>query len=120
MQGGLDRMYVPVPPAPPPQGATTPGIDSSALARALPRMGWLSSTSGRSTTSLAVRSSTLNVLEWHPVTVTGRLRARTAIGGLAGRMVTLQILGHGGWSSAAVARTGRSGDFRLRFVPRRI
>jgi hypothetical protein len=67
-----------------------------------------------------VRSSTLDVLLGHPVTVTGALRANRAPGGAAGRLVELQALGGGGWRTLAQARTAGTGTFRLRLTARRI
>jgi hypothetical protein len=113
-------MYVPAPPAPPAVGVGTPKVQTTALGPAIPKAGWLTATSSRTSTTLAVRGSTLNVLQWHPVTITGTLRARRAPGGVAGRVITLQAFSGGGWSTVAVARTGRTGVFRLRAVPRRI
>jgi hypothetical protein len=72
------------------------------------------------TARLAVRGSTLNVLQSHTVTVTGRLGVRHTVAPLAGRMVTLQALRGNGWNTVAIARTGARGTFRLHFVPRRI
>jgi hypothetical protein len=72
-------MYVPAPPATPAIGFEGVGVASSAIARELPRVGWPANTTTTTTASLAVRSSTLNVLESHPVTVMAgtRLRSRT-------------------------------------------
>jgi rare lipoprotein A len=115
-------MYVPAPPAPPAGGWDPVGINSAALGPALPNARSLATTitAPTTTTSLAVRSSTLNVLERHPVTVTGKLSAHHAVAGLAGRMVSLQAFSGGGWSTVAIARTRGAGIFRLRFTPRRL
>jgi rare lipoprotein A len=113
-------MYVPVPPVPAAVGIAAPSSQSAALGPALPKAGWLSATSTRSSTTLAVRSSTLNVLDGHLATVTGTLRVGRAPGGVAGRVVALQALSGWTWSTLAVARTGGTGIFRLRVVPRRI
>jgi hypothetical protein len=113
-------MYVPVPPVPAAAGIAPPRSDSSALGPALPKAGWLNGTSRRLSTTLAVRNSTLNVLDGHLATVTGTLRAGRAPGGVAGRVVALQALNGRAWSTLAVARTGGTGVFRLRVLPRRI
>lgn len=63
--------------------------------------------------SLTVRHPVLNVLAGHTSTIAGALRPA-----LPGRLVTLQALGAHGWRTLAGARTGRSGRFRLRYVPR--
>src|SRR5437660_5180570 len=105
-------MYVPMPPTPPPTGADPLRIESGALGPAIPKSGLLASTSAtKIATALAVRRSTVNLLQWHPATVTGTLRARQGAGGLAGRMVALQGLGSHGWHTLAVTRTGRGGVF---------
>ena len=72
--------------------------------------------------------SDLNVLEGHATSVTGRLpvapraavpdRTIAARGRTAGRVVTLQALGSHGWRTLAHTRTGASGRFRLRYMPR--
>jgi hypothetical protein len=113
-------MYVPAPPATPAIGFEGVGVASSAIARELPRVGWPANTTTTTTASLAVRTSTLNVLESHPVTVMGTLGVRHAVAGLTGRMVTLQALRGHGWNTVAIAHTGARGTFRLRFTPRRI
>jgi rare lipoprotein A len=113
-------MYVPVPPAPPAVGAAAPRVDVSPLGPALPKAGWLAGSSSRSSTTLAVRSSTLDVLQGHQVTVTGTLRAARAPGAVAGRLVALQALNGGGWSTLASARTATNGVFHLRLVPRHL
>src|SRR4029077_10402152 len=113
-------MYVPVPPVPAAAGIAAPRADSSALGPALPKAGWLNGTSRRLSTTLAVRNSTLNVLDRHFATVTGTLRAGRAPGGVAGRVIALQALNGRAWSTLAVARTGGTGVFRLRTLPRRI
>ena len=64
--------------------------------------------------SFAVRHPALNVLTDRTSTIAGVLRP-----GLAGRVVVLQTLGAHGWSTLASARTGRTGRFRVRYVPRR-
>jgi rare lipoprotein A len=116
-------MYVPAPPAPPDPHAVRWGavdIHSSALDPAIPAVGGLAGSTSRTRTNLAVASSTLDVLRWHTVTVAGRLSGRHALGGLAGRMVSLQGFGGAGWRTLAVARTGASGSFRVRFATRRV
>ena len=62
--------------------------------------------------SIAVRRPDLNVLADHTSTITGVLRP-----GLAGQVVALQALGAHGWSTLASTRTGRTGRFRVRYVP---
>ncbi|TMM19199.1 MAG: hypothetical protein E6F96_03435 [Actinobacteria bacterium] len=115
-------MYLPALPPPPTGGWDPPSINSAALSSTLSGAGSLASTTtGPSmTTSLAARSSTHNVLEWHPVTVTGALSAHPPVAGLGGRMVSLQALGRHGWGTVAVARTRGGGSFHLRFTPRRL
>src|SRR5438477_636298 len=102
-------MYLPALPPPPTGGWDPPSINSAALSSTLSGAGSLASTTtGPSmTTSLAARSSTHNVLEWHPVTVTGALSAHPPVAGLGGRMVSLQALGRHGWGTVAVARLRR-------------
>src|ERR1700736_1435840 len=79
--GGLTRrstsMYVPAPPAQPAVGLAPVGADSATYGLTAPKMSAL-------TTTLAVRSSTLNVLDGRPVTVSGALLARALPGGLPG------------------------------------
>jgi rare lipoprotein A len=113
-------MYVPAPPAPPAVAWEGVGVASSAIPRELLRVGSPASTTTTPTASLAVRSRTLNVLQSHPVTITGTLGVRHALAGLAGRMVTLQALRGHGWNTVAIAKTGARGTFRLRFTARRL
>ena len=113
-------MYVPAPPALPAVGLEGVGIASTAMSRELQRVGSPANTITATTASLAVRSSTLNVLQSHPVTIMGALGVRHAVAGLAGRMVTLQVLRGHGWNTVAIARTRARGRFRLRFTPRQI
>jgi rare lipoprotein A len=112
-------MYVPMPP-PPAVKAGAHRTDVATLGRSIPKMGWLGSTAGAVGTTLAVRSSTLDVLEGHPVTFTGTLRARRAGAPLPGRVVALQTLDRGGWRTVTSAHTGSTGVFRLRLAPGRI
>ena len=70
-------------------------------------------------TTLEVRRKQLNVLENHRVSVTGRM-LEGHDGAHAGRSVSLQVLGRGGWKTVAAARTGTRGRFRLSFSPRRL
>jgi rare lipoprotein A len=82
-----------------------------------------------------VRRAQLNVLENRAATVTGTLstawrtaaehtapgsgRARVLhLGGLVGRVVTLQLLGAGRWRTVARTRTGGGGRYRLWYRPR--
>jgi rare lipoprotein A len=113
-------MYVPLPPTPAPAPAGVPKVGAAALGPAIPKIGWLGGTTSAISTTLAVRSSTLNVLQGHLITVTGTLRARRNVVGLAGRLVTLEILGGGSWHTLATTRTGSTGIFRLRVIPRRL
>ncbi|HYM54580.1 MAG TPA: septal ring lytic transglycosylase RlpA family protein [Solirubrobacteraceae bacterium] len=102
-------MYVPVTPAQPAAPLAPVEIASTApptLNRA-------------ARTALTVRSSQLQVLGDHRVTVTGSL-LETPRSGLPGRVVALQALGRRGWSTLARARTGARGRFRLTYTPRRI
>jgi hypothetical protein len=71
-------------------------------------------------TRLTVRDRALDVLEGQRASVTGTLRAGRALTPLAGRMVSLQAFAGGRWSTMAGTRTGRKGNFALRFSPRRI
>jgi rare lipoprotein A len=100
-------MYVPALPAQPPLALAPVGMVSSALPLST------SPIAKSASTSLSVRDTTLNVLDGHPVTVTGLLRP-----GLPGRMVTLQAFGRHGWGTLARAHTGAKGRFRLRYVTR--
>lgn len=72
-----------------------------------------------SNTTLKVHSEQLNVLENHRASVTGTLLegARPAV---AGKAVSLQMLGTHGWRTLALAHTGSRGRFRLSFVPHRL
>ncbi|MCW3070020.1 MAG: hypothetical protein JWL67_2645 [Solirubrobacterales bacterium] len=70
-------------------------------------------------TALKVRSSQLNVLDGHRVSVAGAL-LQTPRSGLPGRVVAMQALGRRGWSTLARARTDATGRFRLSFVAHRI
>lgn len=69
-------------------------------------------------TALKVHGTSLNVLDGQAATVTGTLQALVRLGGLPGRIVTLQALGRGGWSTVARTRTGPKGRFRLRYATR--
>lgn len=113
-------MYLPAPPAPQAAGFAPVGVAYAALDATLPRGGSLNPSASTATTRLAVRRSTLDVLERHPATVAGTLRVRHGVAGLAGRIVTLQTLGHSGWSTVATTHTRSDGAFRLRLIPRRI
>jgi peptidoglycan lytic transglycosylase len=99
-------MYVPAPPAQPAPALAAAGFLSGELSLSAPIARYARS-------GLRVSSTSLNVLEGQPATVTGALRP-----GLAGRMVTLQAFGRGGWGTIARAITGTSGRFRLRFRAR--
>jgi hypothetical protein len=70
-------------------------------------------------TLLRVRSSQLNVLDGHRVSVTGSL-LQAPRAALTGRMIALQALGRRGWSTLARVRTSATGRFRLRYVPHRV
>jgi rare lipoprotein A len=107
-------MYVPATPAMPAAALAPVGIASTAPPLAAPpSRAW-------ARTSLRINRLTLNVLEGHPATVTGRLLGDPRSVGLSGRIVTLQGLGTHGWRGLARARTAAGGRFRLRYVPRRI
>jgi peptidoglycan lytic transglycosylase len=100
-------MYVPAPPAqhalaltPVGVASTTPSLGAASLGRPLG-------------TTLHVNSAHLNVLDGHRVSVAGRLSP-----GLSGRTVALQAMGQHGWHDVTHARTGASGRFRLRYLPR--
>jgi rare lipoprotein A len=102
-------MFVPALPAQPAVALAPVGIVSAApLAQPIASV----------STALKVHSSTLNVLDGQPATVTGTLQALIRLGGLPGRLVTLQALGRDGWSTVARTRTGAKGRFRLRYIPR--
>jgi rare lipoprotein A len=62
--------------------------------------------------SLAVRRPDLNVLADHTSTIAGVLNPS-----LARQVVSLQALGAHGWSTLASTRTGRTGRFRVRYLP---
>jgi rare lipoprotein A len=98
-------MYVPALPAHPALALAPVEIVSSALPLAM------SPIARSASTTLSVRGSSLNVLDGHPVTVSGLLRP-----GLPGRMVTLQAFGRHGWGTLARTLTGVGGHFRLRYV----
>jgi hypothetical protein len=94
-------------------------------------------------TSLSELRAELNVLEGHTTSVTGKLTARTSspspssaspgggattastpatttthMADVAGQEVQLQALGTHGWRTLVHTRTGASGRFRLRYLPR--
>jgi hypothetical protein len=106
-------MYVPAPPALPAVGWEGVSVAANALRREM-------LTTTATTSSLAVASSSLNVLAGQPVSITGALTARHALAAVAGRVVTLQGLRGSGWDTVAIARTSARGTFRLRLTPRRI
>jgi rare lipoprotein A len=103
-------MHAPTPPARLPDALGPVGIASLRPAGTPPP-----ADSGDSLThaELSVRRDDLNVLDGRSTNVTGTLRP-----GLSGRMVALQALARHRWRSIAWARTGRSGRFRLTYVPR--
>jgi rare lipoprotein A len=70
-------------------------------------------------TALKLRSSRLDVLADHRISVSGTLMDASRTG-LPGRIVALQARGRHGWSTLTRARTGAKGLFRLRYLPRRI
>jgi rare lipoprotein A len=113
-------MYVPVPPAPPAVGVGAPKAEPAGLGPAIPKVGWLSTSASPLKANLAVTSSTLDVLQSHAATITGTLRPRKGNAALAGRIVALQTFSGGGWSTVAIARTGKRGVFHVRLLPRRI
>ena len=100
-------MYVPAPPVTPLAGFEPPGFKASAP-RGEPAI-----------SSLRVRTRSRHVLAGHPVSVRGRLIAGGSSTSLPGLTVVLQMLGRR-WATVAHARTGGSGGFLLRFVPRHI
>jgi rare lipoprotein A len=116
-------MYVPAPPAPnlpasgglAPFGIYAPGLDSGA-----PQSLDTDGVGAALATTLSVRSRALDVLDGHPASVSGTLRAGHSLIGLAGRMVSLQAFTGGRWDTLTSALTGHKGDFVLRFTPRRI
>jgi len=101
-------LYVPAPPAQPDVALAPVEIVSSALTLA----------GQPPATALTVRSSSLNVLDGQAATVTGTLQALARLGGLPGRIVTLQALGRNRWSTVARTRTGPKGRFQLRYITR--
>jgi rare lipoprotein A len=126
-------MYVPATLAQPATALTPLVIDASATPP-LP---------APARTSLNALRTSMNVLEGHATSIAGRLTARTAAGGsssqalaggastastpatvrlhasgVAGQEVQLQALGRHGWRTLAHTRTGASGRFRLRYLPR--
>ena len=72
-----------------------------------------------SRTRLRVLRQRTDVLRGGTVVVAGRLLAERGTASLAGRMITLQAFGRGGWHSLSHVRTERSGHYRLRFRARR-
>jgi rare lipoprotein A len=100
-------MYVPAPPAQHALALAPVGIVSTTPTLATPPLGRALHT------TLRVRGATLNVLDGRRVSVAGTLSP-----GLSGRTVTLQAMGHHGWRTVAHVRTGATGRFRLRFLPR--
>lgn len=125
-------MYVPVPPSPRAVASTPTGIS-------LAGQSLLAPIGAAARTVLTIRSADLNVLDGHPIAVTGALRlaAHTPTRSCAlclrllegsassvrsaelyGRMVILQALGGHGWRTVARTRTRASGAFELRYLPR--
>lgn len=100
-------MYVPAPPAQHALALAPVGIVSTTPTLATPPLGRALST------TLRVHSARLNVLDGRRVSVAGTLSP-----GLSGRMITLQAMSRHGWSTVAQERTGATGRFRLRYVPR--
>ena len=100
------------PPAQPAIDLAASGIASSTLAPIEP-------IARRSRTRLRVRRQSTDVLHGGTVVIAGRLLAEKGTASLAGRMITLQAFGRGGWHSLAHVRTNASGHYRLRFRARR-
>ena len=108
-------MYVPATSAQPAAPATPPAPIELATGGSSPGMAGLVGLGATPAhDSFALRRPVLNVLTDHTSTIAGVLRPR-----LAGRTVTLQALGAHGWSTLASTHTGRSGRFRVRYVPHR-
>jgi hypothetical protein len=97
-------MYIPTPPAQPAVALAPAVFAAAALPLDLP-------IARSASTTLSVRSMTLNVLAGDPASVAGALHP-----GLTGRLVTLQALGRQGWRTVARARTGDEGRFHLRYL----
>src|SRR5438128_9182992 len=100
------------PPAQPAIDLAASGITSSTLAPIEP-IGRLSRT------RLGVLRQRTDVLHGGTVVIAGRLLAEKGTASLAGRLITLQAFGRGGWHSLAHVRTNASGHYRLRFRARR-
>ncbi|HYM46507.1 MAG TPA: septal ring lytic transglycosylase RlpA family protein [Solirubrobacteraceae bacterium] len=122
-------MYAPAPPAPPLVAAAP--LTAVEIAGGTPSPGearLIAPPAGAgiaASVSLAARRPELNVLAGHAATIPGALLAdlpadpRSAVG-LSGRVIALQARGARGWSTIASTRAGRSGRFRVRFIPRRL
>jgi rare lipoprotein A len=102
-------MYVPATLGQPPAALAPVGIVSTAPAAG----------ARLARTALQVRSSRLDVLADHRISVTGTLLSASRAG-LPGRIVALQARGGHRWRTLALARTGANGRFSLRYLPRRI
>jgi hypothetical protein len=100
------------PPAQPAIDLAAPGIASTTLVPVEPR-------ARLSRTRLRVRRQRTDVPHGSTVVVAGRLLAEQGTAGLAGRMITLQAFGQGGWHSLAHVLTDHAAHYRLRFRPRR-
>jgi hypothetical protein len=111
-------MYVPAPPAQPAAVLAAVGVDSTALGLDTPF-------AAPPSTTLRVHRAILNLLTGQPVKIDGTLTlaggdalaSRTTV--LGGLMVSLQALGRRGWHTIAHVRSGPTGRFALRYVPRR-
>src|SRR6202043_557745 len=108
-----DKMAVPAPPAPPALELASTGMSTSALA--------ISAQLGERPppTRIAVRTRTMNVLAGHSVLIGGRLLGARGSVGLPGRTITLQKLGHRGWTTIARTHTSTNGRYRLRVLAER-
>jgi rare lipoprotein A len=99
------------PPAQPAIDLAASGIASTTLAPIEP-------IAHLSRTRLRVLRQRTNVLQGGTVVVAGRLLAENGTASLAGRMITLQAFGRGGWHGLAHVRTDGSAHYRLRFRAR--
>lgn len=115
-------MYAPTAAASPPMRVAPLAADWVAALGAEPLSDGLPSSSAgiAAATSLAIRSSTLDVLEGQLASVSGTLATGHPLAGLAGQVVDLQALAGKSWRTVAVAHTAGTGIFRLRYLPRRV
>jgi rare lipoprotein A len=102
-------MYVPATPALPAMPLAPIGIAAQAAAPPVVDLPPLTDT------ALSVRRMNLNVLAGRPATIDGTLWPRAA-----GRVVSLQLREHRGWSTVARTHTGAQGRYRLHYSTDRL